>query len=55
MVSTIIKNGTIVTADLTYKADVRVANGGIIGIGQGLARGHDVFPHACPKVAEVVQ
>ena len=51
----IIKNGSVVTADLTTKADARVANGGIIGIGQGLARGHDVFPHACPKVAEVVQ
>lgn len=34
--TTIIKNGTVVTADLTYKADVRVENGIIIGIGQGL-------------------
>ena len=53
--TTPIKNGTGVTADLTTKTGVWVAIGGITGIGQGLARGHDVFPHACPKVAEVVQ
>jgi dihydropyrimidinase len=34
--STVIKNGTIVTADLTYKADVLVDGGKIIEIGQGL-------------------
>jgi dihydropyrimidinase len=34
--TTIIKNGTVVTADLTYKADVRVENGVITGVGQGL-------------------
>ncbi|SFR16310.1 dihydropyrimidinase [Poseidonocella sedimentorum] len=34
--STIIKNGTIVTADLTYKADVLVEGGKIVEIGQGL-------------------
>ncbi len=28
--STVIKNGTIVTADLTYKADVRIEGGMII-------------------------
>ncbi|MDP1670148.1 dihydropyrimidinase [Phaeovulum sp.] len=32
----IIKNGTIVTADLTYKADVLVEGGRIAAIGQGL-------------------
>ncbi len=34
--STIIRNGTIVTADLTYRADVRIEGGRITGIGQGL-------------------
>ena len=34
--TTIIKNGTIVTADLTYKADVRVDNGIITEIGPNL-------------------
>ena len=34
--STVIKNGTIVTADLTYKADVLVEGGRIVAIGQGL-------------------
>ena len=34
--STIIKNGTIVTADLTYKADVLIEGGKIAAIGQGL-------------------
>ncbi|MBW6505668.1 MAG: dihydropyrimidinase [Rhodobacteraceae bacterium] len=33
---TIIKNGTIVTADLTYKADVLIEGGKIAAIGQGL-------------------
>ncbi len=33
---TIIKNGTIVTADLTYKADVRIENGRIAEIGPNL-------------------
>ncbi len=35
--TTIIKNGTIVTADLTYKADVAVEGGKITKIGQGLS------------------
>jgi dihydropyrimidinase len=34
--STVIKNGTVVTADLTYKADVLIENGKIVEIGQGL-------------------
>lgn len=34
--STVIKNGTVVTADLTYAADVRVEGGKITEIGAGL-------------------
>ncbi len=34
--STVIKNGTIVTADLTYKADVLIEGGVIVEIGPGL-------------------
>jgi len=34
--STVIKNGTIVTADLTYKADVLIDGGKIVEIGEGL-------------------
>ena len=34
--STVIRNGTIVTADLTYKADVLIAGGVITAIGPGL-------------------
>ena len=35
--STVIKDGTIVTADLTYKADIRVENGRIAEIGPNLS------------------
>ena len=35
--STVIKGGTIVTADLTYKADVKVEGGKIVEIGQNLS------------------
>ncbi|WFR94339.1 dihydropyrimidinase [Rhizobium tumorigenes] len=34
--STVIKNGTVVTADLTYKADVKIADGVIVEIGPNL-------------------
>ncbi len=34
--STVIRNGTIVTADLTYKADVLIEGGRIAAIGEGL-------------------
>ena len=34
--STVIKGGTIVTADLTYAADVLIEGGKIAAIGQGL-------------------
>ncbi len=37
MTSTVIKNGTIVTADLTYKADIRIENGTIAEIGPNLS------------------
>ena len=36
MTTTVIKNGTVVTADLSYKADVAVENGIITEIGEGL-------------------
>jgi dihydropyrimidinase len=35
--STVIKNGTVVTADLTYKADVKVDGGKIVEIGPNLS------------------
>ncbi|MEL6206284.1 MAG: dihydropyrimidinase [Pseudomonadota bacterium] len=35
--ATVIKNGTVVTADLTYAADVRIEGGKIVEIGQGLS------------------
>ncbi len=37
MASTVIKGGTVVTADLTYKADVKIDGGVIVEIGQGLS------------------
>ncbi len=40
--STVIKNGTIVTADLTYEADVLIENGRIAAIGKGL-KGDEVL------------
>jgi dihydropyrimidinase len=45
--TTIIKNGTIVTADLTYKADVRIENGTITEIGQGLKGGTELDATGC--------
>jgi dihydropyrimidinase len=45
--TTIIKNGTIVTADLTYKADVRIENGVITEIGQGLTGGTELDATGC--------
>ncbi|WP_436639844.1 dihydropyrimidinase [Microbaculum sp. FT89] len=35
--STVIKGGTVVTADLTYEADVAIENGRIAAIGKGLS------------------
>ncbi len=40
--TTIIKNGTVVTADLTYKADVKIEGGRIVEIGPDL-RGEEVL------------
>ena len=47
MTSKIIKNGTIVTADLTYKADVRVEDGVITEIGQNLSGGDTLDATGC--------
>ena len=44
---TIIKNGTIVTADLTYKADIRIENGTITEIGQSLIGGDTLDATGC--------
>ena len=44
---TIIKNGTIVTADLSYKADVRVEGGKITEIGQNLSGGDVLDATGC--------
>jgi dihydropyrimidinase len=44
---TIIKNGTIVTADLTYKADIRVEGGKITEIGQNLSGGETLDASGC--------
>jgi len=45
--TTIIKNGTVVTADLSYKADVRIENGVITEIGQDLAGGDVLDATGC--------
>ncbi len=45
--TTIIKNGTIVTADLTYKADVRVEGGKITEIGPNLTGGTELDATGC--------
>ncbi len=37
MASTVIKGGTVVTADLTYAADVKIEGGVIVEIGKGLS------------------
>ncbi len=47
MTSKIIKNGTVVTADLTYKADVRVENGRITEIGPNLSGGETLDATGC--------
>jgi dihydropyrimidinase len=45
--SKIIKNGTIVTADLTYKADIRIENGTITEIGPDLSGGDTLDASGC--------
>ncbi|MDB5538385.1 MAG: Dihydropyrimidinase [Devosia sp.] len=47
MTSKIIKNGTVVTADLTYAADVRVEDGKITEIGQNLSGGEILDASGC--------
>ena len=44
---TIIKNGTIVTADLSYKADIRIDRGKITEIGQNLTGGDTLDATGC--------
>ena len=45
--TTIIKNGTVVTADLTYKADVKVENGTIVEIGPNLSGDKELDATGC--------
>ena len=45
--STIIKNGTIVTADLTYKADIEIDGGVITQIGESLSGGTELDATGC--------
>ncbi|WP_424966613.1 dihydropyrimidinase [Dinoroseobacter sp. S375] len=45
--STVIKNGTVVTADLTYAADVLVEGGKIAEIGQGLSGDKELDATGC--------
>ncbi|MFN3227931.1 MAG: dihydropyrimidinase, partial [Hyphomicrobiales bacterium] len=45
--TTIIKNGTIVTADLTYKADVKIEDGKIVEIGENLSGGTELDATGC--------
>lgn len=45
--STVIKNGTVVTADLSYKADVLIEGGQIIEIGMGLSGDEELDATGC--------
>ena len=45
--TTTIKNGTIVTADLTYKADVQIEDGVISAIGPNLSGGTELDATGC--------
>ena len=47
MTTTIIRNGTIVTADLTYAADVQIENGIITAIGPNLHGGTELDATGC--------
>ncbi|MCB1386303.1 MAG: dihydropyrimidinase [Nitratireductor sp.] len=47
MTTTIIRNGTIVTADLTYKADVKVEGGRIVEIGPDLEGDRELDASGC--------
>ena len=43
----VIKGGTIVTADLTYKADIKIEGGQIVEIGQNLSGGEVLDASGC--------
>ncbi|MEM6381840.1 MAG: dihydropyrimidinase [Pseudomonadota bacterium] len=45
--TTTIKNGTIVTADLTYKADIKIEDGKIAEIGPNLSGGTELDASGC--------
>lgn len=45
--TTIIKNGTIVTADLTYTSDIRIEGGKITEIGENLSGGKELDATGC--------
>ncbi|MFN3170072.1 MAG: dihydropyrimidinase [Hyphomicrobiales bacterium] len=45
--TTIIKNGTVVTADLTYKADIKIEDGKIAEIGPNLSGGTELDATGC--------
>ncbi|WP_372612641.1 dihydropyrimidinase [Aquicoccus sp.] len=47
MSTTVIKNGTVVTADLTYTADVLIENGTITEIGKGLKGDRELDATGC--------
>jgi dihydropyrimidinase len=47
MSTTVIKNGTVVTADLTYKADVLIEGGKIVEIGLGLKGDEELDATGC--------
>lgn len=47
MTTTTIRNGTIVTADLTYKADVQIEDGIITAIGPNLSGGTELDATGC--------
>lgn len=47
MTTTVIKGGTIVTADLTYKADVKIEGGVIVEIGQNLSGNETLDATGC--------
>ena len=49
--TTVIKNGTIVTADLTYKADVKIEDGKITEV--DCCYGSCVYQGNCPVAREI--
>jgi|GEM_PF-5535686 dihydropyrimidinase len=52
--STVIKNGTVVTADMSCKAGVKIEDRVITEIGPNLSRA-DVLFHAVVETAEIVE